>query len=183
MGWVFPLLSFASLPTPLLAISYSSLRSRCHSSTRSSAIWQETYHSPTLLQQSFISSVLKNITMDHQEGFEQGTMARKRKHTDDQQDDSKMNLLSAENKHLQAEIKLLKDWLADLRDSIASRDKLVGALEKMLDTANKENERLRESQAKPKTPEDTRSLTERLQNQHFDAAHARFYPNASTKPK
>ncbi|KAF5631487.1 uncharacterized protein FTJAE_7890 [Fusarium tjaetaba] len=91
--------------------------------------------------------------------------------------------LSAEIDQLRAETKYLKESLADLRNSIASKDKLVDALERMLDTANKEIEQLRERQAKEKTPEDSRSLNERLQNHIFDEAHARFYPNASTKPK
>ncbi|KAF5566058.1 hypothetical protein FPHYL_3971 [Fusarium phyllophilum] len=92
--------------------------------------------------------------------------------------------LSAEINQLRAETKFLKESLADLRNSIASKDKLVDALERMLDTANKEIERLRERQAKEKTPEDTRSLNERHINHTFNEAHARFYPNASTtKPK
>ncbi|KAF5577695.1 family taurine dioxygenase [Fusarium pseudoanthophilum] len=63
--------------------------------------------------------------------------------------------LSAENDQLRAETKYLKESLADLRNSVASKDKLVDALERMLDTANKEIERLQERQVKEKTPEDS----------------------------
>ncbi|KAF4494888.1 hypothetical protein FAGAP_8985 [Fusarium agapanthi] len=103
---------------------------------------------------------------------------------------SSEDTLSPENEQLRAESKLLKDSLTDLRNSIESKDMLIkelqqsrGALEKLFTTVGKENERLRENRSKEKTPEDTRSRNEQLQNRVFDAAHARFYPNASTKPK
>ncbi|KAF5247247.1 hypothetical protein FANTH_6504 [Fusarium anthophilum] len=103
---------------------------------------------------------------------------------------SSADTLSPENEQLRAEIKLLKDTLTDLRNSIETKDMLIkelrqsrDALEKLFSTVDKENERLRESRSKEKTPEDTRSRNEQLQNHIFDAAHARFYPSDITKPK
>ncbi|KAF5657394.1 hypothetical protein FCIRC_13272 [Fusarium circinatum] len=89
--------------------------------------------------------------------------------------------LSPENEQLRAEIKLLKDTLTDLRNSIETKDMLIkelrqsrDALEKLFTAVNKENERLRENQSKEKTPENTRSGNEQLQNDMFDVFHSRF---------
>ncbi|KAF5580062.1 uncharacterized protein FSUBG_13501 [Fusarium subglutinans] len=88
---------------------------------------------------------------------------------------SSEDTLSPENEQLRAEIKLLKDTLTDLRNSIETKDMLIkelqqsrDALEKLFSTVDIENERLRESRSKEKTPEDTRSRNERLQSQMFD---------------
>lgn len=86
---------------------------------------------------------------------------KKRKTEDEPQDNSiakseaiegRVHVVEVQNKTLRAENKLLKDTVADLRNSIESKDMLIkdlrqsrDNLERLLDAAEKEHKRLREN--------------------------------------
>ncbi|KAG4253233.1 hypothetical protein FPRO03_07193 [Fusarium proliferatum] len=86
---------------------------------------------------------------------------KKRKTEDEPQDNSiakseaiegRVHTVEVQNKTLRAENKLLKDTVADLRNSIESKDMLIkdlreDILERLLDAAYQEHERSRENRS------------------------------------